>query len=270
MSQLASPGREVSPSQSQSLSKEQEDISKAFEIEDTEVEEEDLSCCHKSTLPITTPTLKAQMSVQSLSEQPEVDLSEGFEFKDMEDEVEQLFRFHNSTLATKTPTLKLQTVLESVSEQPEVDLCESFEIEDMAEEAEQLSCFHNPTLPADTPTLKPHNDMDLQLSSGQPGVDLSEAFEIEDFKEEVETICNSSFTLPFTLEGMIFGFMIPTCINPRPLHRRIIELRTGMSSNRSPRRKQKTKLKDIKHKKDTSKTRLSPLSQAFSHDDDDM
>ncbi|KAH9814603.1 hypothetical protein DFH28DRAFT_1127075 [Melampsora americana] len=167
---------------------------------------------------------------------------------------------------------------QSLAEQAEIS--QAFEIDNMEGE-EDCSCFHISTLPI------PPRTLNLQIShfattireslppqsqcwSRQPEVDLSQAFEIEDIKGEEVTACNSSFMIPPSLIGIISGFKIPESFKSQPLHKRIVDLRAGISSSPSLRKntKIKLKLKGIDHKKNRNQTRLSPLSQTYSHCDD--
>ncbi|EGG02402.1 uncharacterized protein MELLADRAFT_66400 [Melampsora larici-populina 98AG31] len=169
---------------------------------------------------------------------------------------------------------------QSLSEQP-VDLSQAFGIGDMEIEEEDISCFHDSTLPTPKQKLQMSHSAtssedfpsQSQSWSQQLEVDLSEAFEIEDTEVEEEIACyNSGFMIPssLNLKGLISGLKISQFIRSRPLHRRIIELRTGISLNPPPRKKQKIELKEINHNENGRQTRLSPLSQTYSHYDDNI
>lgn len=99
----------------------------------------------------------------------------------------------------------------------------------------------------------------------QPGFEMSDVFEFEDLEMEEETPPENGFTIPLGLQETRFEITIPQLYQfSQPLHRRIIELRTGTSSKPSQNRKQKIKVKEVRWKKDRNSTRLSPLSQPFS------
>ncbi|KAH9814601.1 hypothetical protein DFH28DRAFT_1221610 [Melampsora americana] len=110
----------------------------------------------------------------------------------------------------------------------------------------------------------------MPFLSEQSEIDISDGFEFEDIEVEEGVPSNSGFTIPSSLKQTEFKLMISEPSLSAPLHRRIIELRRGIESNSSQRKKQKTKLKMIKHKQDRNRTRLSPLSQTFSSNQDSL
>lgn len=135
-----------------------------------------------------------------------------------------------------------------------------------------------------------------QSFSEQTELNCSEAFEIEDLEDDVEIICDTTYTIPLSFTGLKFGFQVLNSTNPRPLHRRIVELRYGISLNPLFIQKQeqieeiKRKLNEIRglrrdenHRKEKKKekrlerkvcrknrnlTKLIPSSHTFSHRDE--
>ncbi|EGG02400.1 uncharacterized protein MELLADRAFT_78809 [Melampsora larici-populina 98AG31] len=102
------------------------------------------------------------------------------------------------------------------------------------------------------------------LLEQQPEFDITDAFAFDDMEVEEESTSDSGFTLPSLLRNTKFEFRIPKADLSPPIHRRIIELRTGIPFNLSHRKKQKTKVKEVREKKTRNQTRLSPLSQPIS------
>ncbi|EGG02401.1 uncharacterized protein MELLADRAFT_91434 [Melampsora larici-populina 98AG31] len=109
-----------------------------------------------------------------------------------------------------------------------------------------------------------------QSLSQQPEVNLSEAFEIEEIEDEVEIICNPAYTIPSSFKGLRFGLQIIGYLKSRPLHRRILELRSGVSLNPSFIKKQK-RIEFIKRKLSRNRSKVvtstSTQTQSLNHDE---
>ncbi|KAH9814602.1 hypothetical protein DFH28DRAFT_1108003 [Melampsora americana] len=100
-----------------------------------------------------------------------------------------------------------------------------------------------------------------QSFSEQPELNLSEAFEIEDIEDEVEIICNTSHTIPSSFKVINFKFLMSDYAISRPLHRRIFELRFGISLNPSLIKKQK-KMEEIKSRLKQNRDKFNPKNQS--------